>query len=163
MIKAGNATIQDKGFVTAMEIIGGVPRQAIILELPSGIDEETLVALCSGPIEVLDEQGQVVQTHTGPFRMVTHGIKLTRESASHDVSALTARVSELESELTHERSAHKSAQNALASLRDQFTAFKETMATTGGIKDTLGNLGNLGGVDAGTSEKAVVTDGEAGV
>ena len=36
MIKAGNHTISDKGFTVVTENIGGVPRQAVVAELPGG-------------------------------------------------------------------------------------------------------------------------------
>jgi len=143
MIKAGNYTIQDKGFVSATENINGVPRQALILELPGGIDEATLEAMCSGPIEVVDDNGQVVQSHAGPFRVVSHGLKLTRTSESDDVAALAARVTSLEAELAETKSAKESAQDALASLSEQLDALKST-TTTG-------------------DEQAVNTDGESGV
>ena len=143
MIKAGNYTIQDKGFVSATENINGVPRQALILELPGGIDEATLEAMCSGPIEVVDDNGQVVQSHAGPFRVVSHGLKLIRTSESDDVAALAARVTSLEAELAETKSAKESAQDALASLSEQFDALKSS-TTTG-------------------DEQAVNTDGESGV
>lgn len=143
MIKAGNYTIQDKGFVSATENINGVPRQALILELPGGIDEATLEAMCSGPIEVVDDNGQVVQSHAGPFRVVSHGLKLTRTSESDDVAALAARVTSLEAELAETKSAKESAQDALASLSEQLDALKSS-TTTG-------------------DEQAVNTDGESGV
>ena len=53
MIKAGNHTVSDKGFTVVMENIGGVPRQAVVAELPGGISDEALAAFCAGPIEVL--------------------------------------------------------------------------------------------------------------
>lgn len=143
MIKAGNYAIQDKGFVSATENINGVPRQALILELPGGIDEATLEAMCSGPIEVVDDNGQVVQSHAGPFRVVSHGLKLTRTSESDDVAALAARVTSLEAELAETKSAKESAQDALASLSEQLDALKSS-TTTG-------------------DEQAVNTDGESGV
>ena len=34
MIKAGNHTVSDKGFTVVTENIGGVPRQAVVAELP---------------------------------------------------------------------------------------------------------------------------------
>ena len=40
MIKAGNHTISDKGFTVVTENIGGVPRQAVVAELPGGISDE---------------------------------------------------------------------------------------------------------------------------
>lgn len=143
MIKAGNYTIQDKGFVSATENINGVPRQALILELPGGIDEATLEAMCSGPIEVVDDNGQVVQSHAGPFRVVSHGLKLTRTSESDDVAALAARVTSLEAELAETKSAKESAQDALASLSEQLDALKSSTTTE--------------------DEQAVNTDGESGV
>lgn len=143
MIKAGNYTIHDKGFVSATENINGVPRQALILELPGGIDEAALAAMCSGPIEVVDDNGQVVQSHAGPFRVVSHGLKLTRTSESDDVAALAARVTSLEAELAETKSAKESAQDALASLSEQLDALKSSTTTE--------------------DEQAVNTDGESGV
>ena len=91
MIKAGNHTVSDKGFTVVTENIGGVPRQAVVAELPGGISDEALAAFCAGPIEVLAEDGSTTATYTGPFRVVSHGLKLTRTSEDSDVAALTAR------------------------------------------------------------------------
>lgn len=148
MIKAGNYTIQDKGFVSATENINGVPRQALILELPGGIDEDALGAMCSGPIEVVDDNGQVVQSHAGPFRVVSHGLKLIRTSESDDVAALTARVTSLEAELAEAKSAKVSAQDALASLSERFRTLQASITST---------------LKTGSTEKAVASDGESGV
>lgn len=147
MIKAGNYTIQDKGFVSATENINGVPRQALILELPGGIDEDTLGAMCSGPIEVVDDNGQVVQSHAGPFRVVSHGLKLIT-SESDDVAALAARVTSLEAELAEAKSAKVSAQDALASLSERFRTLQASLTST---------------LNTETTEKAVASDGESGV
>ena len=65
MIKAGNHTVSDKGFTVVMENIGGVPRQAVVAELPGGISDEALAAFCAGPIEVLAEDGSTTATYTG--------------------------------------------------------------------------------------------------
>lgn len=148
MIKAGNYTIHDKGFVSATENINGVPRQALILELPGGIDEDTLAAMCSGPIEVVDDNGQVVQSHEGPFCVVSHGLKLTRTSESDDVAALSARVTSLEAELAETKSAKVSAQDALASLSERFRTLQASITST---------------IKTGTTEKAVASDGDSGV
>ena len=64
MIKAGNHTISDKGFTVVMENIGGVPRQAVVAELPGGISDEALAAFCAGPIEVLAEDGKLMADGT---------------------------------------------------------------------------------------------------
>ncbi len=148
MIKAGNYTIQDKGFVSATENINGVPRQALILELPGGIDEKVLEAMCSGPIEVVDDNGQVVQSHAGPFRVVSHGLKLARTSESNDVAALASRVTSLEAELAETKSAKESAQDALASLSERFRTLQASITST---------------LKTGTTEKAVESDGDSGV
>ncbi|MGN9097156.1 hypothetical protein [Flintibacter porci] len=148
MIKAGNYTIQDKGFVSATENINGVPRQALILELPGGIDEKVLEAMCSGPIEVVDDNGQVVQSHAGPFRVVSHGLKLARTSESDDVAALASRVTSLEAELAETKSAKESAQDALASLSERFRTLQASNTST---------------LKTGTTEKAVASDGDSGV
>ena len=84
MIKAGNHTVSDKGFTVVTENIGGVPRQAVVAELPGGISDEALAAFCAGPIEVLAEDGSTTATYTGPFRVVSHGLKLTRTSEDSD-------------------------------------------------------------------------------
>lgn len=136
MIKAGSSTIQDKGFTVAAQRVGGVSRQVISLELPGGIDEATLAALCAGPIEVQDEAGQTVQKHEGPFRLVSHGLKLTRASEAEDVAALTAQVEELEAALDLEKSAKQSAQDALASLKERFQALAEKY-TTGQVSHSV--------------------------
>ena len=107
MIKAGNHTISDKGFTVVTENIGGVPRQAVVAELPGGISDEALAAFCAGPIEVLAEDGSTTATYTGPFRVVSHGLKLTRTSEDSDVAALTAQVAELEAKLSLRRARRK--------------------------------------------------------
>lgn len=86
MIRAGKYTVEDSGFTVTTERIGGLPRQAVVVELSGGITGTALDALCAGPIEVLNEKGEVVQTHTGPFRIATHGLKLVREDQSGDVA-----------------------------------------------------------------------------
>lgn len=130
MIRAGTYTIEDKGFAVSTETVGGVTRQVISVELPGGISDEALAALRAVPIEVLGEDESVVQTHTGPFRIVSHGLKLTRTSEDSDVAALTARVSELETALSHEQSAKESAETQLASLSEQLQQLQESISTS---------------------------------
>lgn len=154
MIRAKNITISDRGFAVSAETIRGVSRQILTLELPTGITDEALEALCAGPIEVLDDHGEIVQTHEGPFRAVSHSLRLTRADAGSDVSALLSRVSDLEAELTHERSAKKSAQDALASLSARFDTLKASMDTLTG-KATTG--------ESAEAAKAVQADEAAGV
>lgn len=129
MIKAGNHTVSDKGFTVVTENIGGVPRQAVVAELPGGISDEALAAFCAGPIEVLAEDGSTTATYTGPFRVVSHGLKLTRTSEDSDVAALTAQVAELEAKLSHEKSEKESAQSALARLNEQLTTLNTLKMT----------------------------------
>lgn len=148
MIKAGTYTINDRGFAVSMEALGGVSRQALTVELPAGISDEALEAICTGPIEVLNEAGETVQVHEGPFRVLSHGLKLTRANADSDVAALTARVSALETALTEAQSAKVSAQNALASLSERFKALQASIITPT--------------VKVG-QEEAVADDGESGV
>lgn len=152
MIRAGNFTIDDRGFAVSTEGIGGVSRQTLSLELAAGISDEALEAVCAGPIEVLDSEGNVAQTHEGPFRVLSHGMKLTRTSATHDVSVLSARVAELETALSKEQSTRKSAQEALASLSERFKTLQESIAAS---------------IKTGSAEKdtgaAETGDGESGV
>lgn len=124
MIRAGKYTVEDSGFTVTTERIGGLPRQAVVVELPGGITGTALDALCAGPIEVLNEKGEVVQTHTGPFRIATHGLKLVREDQSGDVAALASQVATLEAALSKETSEKESAQDALASLNDKLTTLQ---------------------------------------
>ncbi len=107
MIRAGKYTVEDSGFTVTTERIGGLPRQAVVVELPGGITGTALDALCAGPIEVLNEKGEVVQTHTGPFHIATHGLKLVREDQSGDVAALASQVATLEAALAKETSERK--------------------------------------------------------
>lgn len=137
MIKAGNHTISDKGFTVVTENIGGVPRQAVVAELPGGISDEALAAFCAGPIEVLAEDGSTTATYTGPFRVVSHGLKLTRTSEDSDVAALTAQVAELEAKLSHEQSEKESAQSALARLNEQLTTLKMTLEANSADKTVV--------------------------
>ena len=124
MIRAGKYTVEDSGFTVTTERIGGLPRQAVVVELAGGITGTALDALCAGPIEVLNEKGEVVQTHTGPFRIATHGLKLVREDQSGDVAALASQVATLEAALAKETSEKESAQDALASLNDKLTTLQ---------------------------------------
>lgn len=124
MIRAGKYTVEDSGFTVTTERIGGLPRQAVVVELPGGITGTALDALCAGPIEVLNEKGEVVQTHTGPFRIAAHGLKLVREDQSGDVAALASQVATLEAALAKETSEKESAQDALASLNDKLTTLQ---------------------------------------
>ena len=85
-------------------------------------------------IEVLGDDGEsVVQSHTGPFRIVSHGLKLTRTSEDSDVAALAARVSELETALSEEQSAKESAQSQLASLSEQLQELQQSVAAANQI------------------------------
>ena len=87
MIKAGNHTVSDKGFTVVTENIGGVPRQAVVAELPGGISDEALAAFCAGPIEVLAEDGSTTATYTGPFRVAvsyTHLDVYKRQDQQYD-------------------------------------------------------------------------------
>ena len=147
MIRAGTYTVEDKGFTVSTETVGGVARQIVSLELPAGISEAELPALKTGPIEVLGDDESVVQSHTGPFRVVSHSLKLTRTSEGSDVAALSARVSELETALSQEQSAKVSAQNQLASLSEQLQALQQAM--TGGSEETEQNA------EAGDAEGSV--------
>lgn len=124
MIRAGKYTVEDSGFTVTTERISGLPRQAVVVELSGGITGTALDALCAGPIEVLNEKGEVVQTHTGPFRIATHGLKLVREDQSGDVAALASQVATLEAALAKETSEKESAQDALASLNDKLTTLQ---------------------------------------
>lgn len=131
MIRAGKHVIDDKGFTVSTDRIGGAARQTLVLELPGGIDDETLAALCAGPIEVLDDGGAAVQTHAGPFQAVSHGLRLARTSSNDDVAALAARVETLEAALTEANNAKESAVNRLASLSGRFEELKASMAAAG--------------------------------
>lgn len=141
MIKAGNHTVSDKGFTVVTENIGGVPRQAVVAELPGGISDEALAAFCAGPIEVLAEDGSTTATYTGPFRVVSHGLKLTRTSEDSDVAALTAQVAELEAKLSHEKSEKES---ALARLNEQLTTLKMTLEANSADKAVVDEAPSAG-------------------
>ena len=80
-----------------------------------------------GPVEVVDEEGNTIQTHTGPFRIASHGLKLVRTSSSGDVAALTARVGELEAQLENQVSAKESALSQLASVTEQLANLQTTI------------------------------------
>ena len=167
MIKAGNYTIDDHGFAVSLERLGGITREMLVLELGGGIPDEALEALCSGPIEVLDETGAVVRTHTGPFRVASHSVRLARASEEGDVAALTARVASLEAELSEAKNAKDNALESLANLNARFNQLKESIASsTGG--SVLGDLGGKltgSGVKEATpiSQPVDTTDEAAGV
>lgn len=138
MIKAGTKVITDSGFAVVTETVGGVARQALVLELPDGISEEEIAALCAGPVQVVDEEGNILQSHTGPFRVATHGMKLVRTNASGDVAALTARVGQLEAELDVQVSAKESALSQLASVTAQLTTLQTTIQEAAGNEEATG-------------------------
>lgn len=140
MIKAGKYTIDDQGFAISLERLGGTSREVLVLELGGGILDDALEALCSGPIEVLDESGAVVQTHPGPFYAVSHAVRLVRANAESDVAALTARVASLEAELSEARNEKDNALDSLASLNTMFEALKESVATSKVGEAVLGDL-----------------------
>lgn len=144
MIKAGKFTIDDQGFAISVERLGGTSREVLVLELGGGIPDEALEAICSGPIEVLDEKGAVVQTHTGPFYAASHSLRLVRASAEDDVAALSARVASLEAEVTEARNQKDNALNSLASLNTRFEALKESVASS-----SSGGEAVLGGLESG--------------
>ena len=157
MIKAGNYTIDDHGFAVSLERLGGITREMLVLELGGGIPDEALEALCSGPIEVLDESGAVVQTHPGPFCVASHAVRLVRADAESDVAALMARVASLEAELSEARNVKDNALDSLASLNTRFEALKESVATYKVGEAVLGDLegGKLTGpVVKGTDDEA---------
>ena len=131
MIQAGTKVITDSGFAVVTETVGGVARQALVLELPAGISAEEIAALCAGPVQVVDADGNVIQTHNGPFRVATHGLKLVRTNASGDVAALTALVGELEAELETQVSAKESALTQLASVTAQLATLQSTIQEGG--------------------------------
>lgn len=157
MIKAGNYTIEDKGFSVSTERIGGVNRQAIVAELPGAITEEELEALCAGPIEVLDESGAVAATHEGPFLVSSHRLRLTRASAESDVAVLSARVATLEAQVTHEQSAKVSALSELASVKQELSAVKLSISkeAEAEIQPVTPSLGTLMTDEAATSDEEV--------
>lgn len=145
MIKAGQFTIDDKGFAISVERLGGTSREVLVLELGGGIPDEALEAICTGPIEVLDESGAVVRTHPGPFRVASHSVRLARASEDGDVAALTARVASLEAELSEVKNAKDNALESLASLNEKFSALKEQIASAStGSGGPLGELGGIG-------------------
>ena len=149
MLKAGNYTIDDKGLALSLERLGGTAREVLVLELGGGIPDEALEAICAGPIEVLDESGAVVHTHTGPFYVASHSVRLVRANAESDVAALTARVASLEAELVEARNQKDSAMDSLASLNTRFEALKERVAAAAsGDKAILDGLesGKLTGI-----------------
>ena len=86
--------------------------------------------------------------YTGPFRVVSHGLKLTRTSEDSDVAALTAQVAELEAKLSHEKSEKESAQSALARLNEQLTTLKMTLEANSADKAVVD--------EAPSADKAVV-------
>lgn len=160
MIRAGNYTVEDKGFSVTTARMGGTYRQALVMELPGAITEEELAALCAGPIEVLDEKGEVAHVHEGPFGVSSHHLMLVRESAENDVAVLTTRVATLEAELAATKSAKTTALADLASVTAQFNELKLSVDTA---KLQSGSLGSLESEATVIGEKAVVEDAEAGV
>ncbi|MEG2679222.1 MAG: hypothetical protein RR949_04715 [Oscillospiraceae bacterium] len=149
MIRAGNFTIQDNGFAVETVSVGGTSRQAIIAELPGGISDKALAAFCAGPIDVLDETGAVVQTHTGPFSILSHGLKLARTSADGDVAVLSARVTDLEAELKTANNAKENANRELASLSEQLKSLQVAAPTVNSPKSS-GETGGTVNANAGS-------------
>lgn len=154
MIRAGKYTIEDNGFTVETVSAGGTVRQVLVAELPGGITNTALEAFCAGPVEVLDEDGNVVQTHTGPFAVLSHGLKLVRANPESDVAVLTARVASLEAELLTAKNAKENAQNELASLSTQLSSLRVSMATA-----SAGDSATLDGNKA--TEAAVNADADS--
>jgi len=127
MIRAGTKTIEDKGFAITNKRVGGNVRQALVIELPAGITQTTLDAFCDGPIEVLGDDGEVTSVFAGPFVATGHTLTLMRPSEADDVSALTARIIDLEAELTHVKATRESALEELASAREELSTLMTTV------------------------------------
>ncbi|MEG1562877.1 MAG: hypothetical protein RR365_04000 [Bacteroides sp.] len=149
MIKAGTKTIEDNGFTIERRGVGLDTRQALIIELPTGITQTQIDAFCVGPIEVLDDDGNVAATYAGPFIVAGHTLTLMRESAQADVAALSERITSLEAELAEVTSTHASAVTELASAKEQLTTLR---LTTSNLNETT----SPPVVDAGTKAEASV-------
>lgn len=129
MIRAGTKTIEDNGFTIERRGVGFDTRQALVIELPAGITQTQIDAFCDGPIEVLDENGNVTATYTGPFIAAGHTLTLMRESAEADVAVLSARITSLEAELAEVSATHENAVTELASAKEELSALKLTVAS----------------------------------
>lgn len=145
MLKAGNITIQDDGFAVTVERLGGSSREVMVLELDGGIAGDEIAALCAGPIELAGEDGSITRTYNGPFRVVSHTMRLARTSESGDVASLTAKLASMAAELAAERNEKNSALSSLASLRQELSDLKDAIRAAGS-----GALGGLGGLIGGT-------------
>lgn len=138
MIRAGNHIVSDRGFMVMTEDTGGVPRQVVMAELPGGASGEALAALHADPIEMLAKDGSITATYTGPFRMVSHGLKLTHTSEDSDVAILTVQVMELEAKPSHKKNRNESARSAFARLSEQLTTFKMILEVNSTDKAAVG-------------------------
>lgn len=152
MLKAGNITIQDDGFAVTVERLGGASREVMVLELDGGITDNEIAALCAGPIELIEESGEVERSYTGPFRVVSHSVRLARTSESGDVASLSAKLASVAAELAVERNEKNSALSSLARLRQELDGLKEAIKAAG--SGALGGLGNLtGGTSTGDGQE----------
>lgn len=128
MIRGNNVTIEDRGFFSEVKKINGVSRQTITIGLPGSIDEEALEALATGPISVLDENGEAARSFEGPFQVLSLQLTLAREREMQDVAALSELAADLQAALNAERSAKENATAELGKLSEQFQAFREMVA-----------------------------------
>lgn len=65
IIKANNIEIPVSGIISEKITANGKRYPALRFEFPAGVTEEQLSALCSGTLEIMDDNGKVIGTHIG--------------------------------------------------------------------------------------------------
>ena len=65
IIKANNIEIPVSGIISEKITSNGKQYPALRFEFPNGVTEEQLSALCSGTLEIMDDNGNVIGTHIG--------------------------------------------------------------------------------------------------
>lgn len=65
IIKANNIEIPVSGIISEKITSNGKQYPALRFEFQNGVTEEQLSALCSGQIEIMDDNGKVIGTHIG--------------------------------------------------------------------------------------------------
>lgn len=129
MIYAKDLKLEDRGFFAGTKKIGGVVRQTLTIALAGGLDDAALAAVKEGPLAVLDQDGKVMASFSGPMEVLSLQLVLAREDPKEDVAVLEAQVAQLQAALNEARSAQESAEGALQAAQDAQNAEPEAQGT----------------------------------
>lgn len=127
MIRAKELELEDRGFFAGTKKIGGVVRQTLTIALAGGLDDAALAALKEGPLTVLDQDGEVTASFSGPMEVLSLQLVLAREDPAEDVAALEAQMAELQTAFNEVESARESAEAALQKVQEMVRETKAAM------------------------------------